>query len=148
MTRFLLPALMMLLASMAATANEVYRTVSSDGTVVYSDRPLSPDSQLVGVASQPTDPERVAAEAAARTETATSRRSTAPSDDAFAAALAAQQELRAEACRQAREAAEAYERAPRLYEQLPDGGRRFLSEEELVQARLNARQAVIDFCDD
>ena len=148
MTRFLLPALMILLASMAATANEVYRTVNSDGTIVYSDRPLSPASQLVSVASKPTDPERVAAEAEARTETATARRDAAPSDDAFATALAAQQELRAKACQQAREAAEAYERAPRLYEQLPDGGRRYLSEEELVQTRLNARQAVIDFCDD
>lgn len=148
MTRFLLPALMILLASMAATANEVYRTVNSDGTIVYSDRPLSPASQLVSLASKPTDPERVAAESQAWTETATASRDDAPSDDAFATALAAQQELRAEACQQAREAAEAYERAPRLYEELPDGGRRYLSEEELVQTRLNARQAVIDFCDD
>jgi hypothetical protein len=146
MTRFLLPALMILLASMAATANEVYRTVNSDGTIVYSDRPLSPSSQLVSVASRPADPEQVEVEAP--TETATARRDSAPPDDAFAAALAAQKELRAEACLQAREAAEAYERAPRLYEQLPDGGRRYLSEEELVQARLNARQAVIDFCDE
>jgi hypothetical protein len=148
MARFLLPALIIALASMAAAANEVYRTVDRDGTVIYSDRPLSPSSQLVGVVSQPTDPERVAAEAEARRTAEAARRQPAAEPDSLDAARAEQEELLAEACREARQAKEAYERAPRLYEELPDGGRRFLSDEELIQARQSARQAVIDFCDD
>ena len=148
MIRFLLPALVIALLATSANANDVYRTVQRDGTVVYSDRPLSPESVRVNVSSDPTDPERVAAEAAARQAADTERRSQAAEGDALAEGLAAQAELRAKACSDARKAYEAYEQAPRLYEPLPDGGRRYLSDEEIVRARESARQAVADFCDE
>jgi hypothetical protein len=144
MTRVLLIALVLALASTAAFANDVYRTVDRDGTVIYSDRPLSAASQLVTMAAQPADPP-----AAADPPRETAPRRESPREpESLAAAMEAQAELRAQACLEARQTAEAYERAPRLYEQLPDGGRRYLSNEELLQARANARQAVIDFCDD
>lgn len=148
MIRFLLPALVIALVAMSANASDVFRTVQKDGTVVYSDRPLSADSVLVNLSSDPTNPERVAAEAAALQSAEAERRSRAAEADPIAEGMAAQVELRAEACRQAREAFGAYERAPRLYESLPDGGRRYLSDEEVVQARESARQAVTDFCTD
>jgi hypothetical protein len=148
MIRLLLPALVIALVATSANANDVYRTVQKDGTFVYSDRPLSPESVRVNLSSNPTDPERVAAEAEARRAADAERRSQAAEGDPIAAGLAAQAELRAEACSEARKAYEAYERAPRLYESLPDGGRRYLSDEEVVRARESARQAVADFCDD
>jgi hypothetical protein len=148
MIRFLLPALVIALVAMSANANDVYRTIQNDGTVVYSDRPLSSESVRVNLSFDATDPERVAAEAAARSAADAERRSQADEANPIAAGVAAQAELRAEACREARTAYEAYERAPRLYESLPDGGRRYLSDEEVVQARESARQAVADFCDD
>lgn len=127
-----------------AVAEEIYRTVQGDGTVVYSDRPLSDSSVLVSVSARPADPGEnpvLAAEA---------DRQSGEDDDsgAMSAAIEEQKALRAEACREARAAMEAYERAPRLYEELPGGGRRYLSDEEIVRARQAARQAVVDFCDD
>lgn len=136
-------AITVLVAS-AASANEVYRTVSPDGTVTYSDRPLSSASVRVDVSSRPTDPAAVEAELAARREAQAARQST-PSED-LSEALAEQRAMREQACAEARQAAETYERAPRLYEELPGGGRRFLSDEELVRVREASRQAVIDFC--
>jgi hypothetical protein len=132
------------LAASAASANEVFRTVNPDGTVTYSDRPLSAASERVGITSQPTDPAAVEAELAARRQAERAGQG-APRDD-LSAALAEQRALREQACAEARQAAETYERAPRLYEELPGGGRRFLSEEEMAAARQAARQAVIDFC--
>ena len=148
MIRFLLPALVIALVATSANANDVYRTVQKDGTFVYSDRPLSPESVRVNLSSNPTDPERVAAEAEARRAAEAERRSQGAEANPSASGVAAQGELRAEACGEARKAYEAYEKAPRLYESLPDGGRRYLSDEEVVRARESARQAVADFCND
>lgn len=147
MIRFLLSALAMALLSVTATANDVYRTVDRDGTVIYSDRPLSANSRRVSVASRDTDPERVAAELEALQEEDAARRQRSAEPAGLAAARAEQEELKAAACREAREKAEAYERSPRVYEQMPDGSRRYLSDEDVARARLAARQAVTDFCD-
>lgn len=144
--RLLLSALLAAIIVTPALAQEVYRTVDERGVVHYTDRPLSDRSQLVKVEAKGTSQPRAAASAGP-----------APADDpqgdlveqdTVAAARTEQAALRAEACRQARTAVAAYERSPRLYETLPDGGRRYLSEEEMIAARAQARQAVIDFCDD
>lgn len=147
MIRFLLTALAMALVSVTATANDVYRTVDRDGTVIYSDRPLSSSSQRISLATQEADEERVAAEAEALREADAARRQRSAEPAGLAAARAEQEELKATACREAREKAQAYEHAPRVYEQMPDGSRRYLSDEEVARARLSARQAVTDFCD-
>ena len=123
-----------------AESEEVYRTVKSDGTVVYSDRPISQDSVLVEVKSQP---------GASTQRSATQPSGTRPAQNNgdMAAARAEQARLRAQACADARKALETYETSPKLYEQLPDGGRRYLSDEEVIEARMKARQAVADFCE-
>ena len=150
--RLLLPALVALLAATSVAANEVFRTVDERGVVVYSDRPLSARSERVAVESKPTDQARVAAQAAEQAAASSAadaqRRERSAADAQLTAGLAEQAERMAEVCRQAREASAAYERSPRLYEELPDGGRRYLSDEELVAARLAARQAVTDYCVD
>jgi hypothetical protein len=146
--RFLLLALAAALVTMPAAASDVFRTVDERGVVIYSDRPLSAASQRVNVDSQPTDPERVAAELDRLQRPDASGQVGADLSGQVGADLEEQRRMRDEACRQAREMAETYERAPRLYENLPDGGRRFLSDEEIVSARQQARQAVADFCTD
>ena len=142
----LLSALLLLaLATSLAYAQveDVYRTVKPDGTVIYSDRPISADSVLVKVQSQPTGEARAAAEAGAANTFAAQ-----PGEgEALAAAREEQARLRAAACEEARKMLATYENSPRLYEQLPDGGRRFLTDEETVQARVAARQAVADYCE-
>jgi hypothetical protein len=146
--RLLIATLALALSCTLAQAEEVYRTMQPDGTVVYSDRPLSPASVRLSTTYRHTDPEAVEAELQSLEQSAEERRgATSPADD-FAAARAEQRELRAQACEEARRAAAAYEGAPRLYEELSGGGRRYLTDEEIVQARLSARQAVADFCDD
>lgn len=146
MIRFLLPALVIAMAAMSAGAQEVYRTVNPDGTVVYSDRPLSERSQRVNVATRATDPERVAAEAETRREEAEERSQRSAEPAGLAAARAEQAEKMAEACRIAQQKAQAYEQAPRIFEEMPDGSRRYLSNEDVARERLAARQAVTDYC--
>ena len=145
--RYLLSAVLIAALALAtAQASEVYRTVDERGVVVYSDRPLGPHSERVNIATRSVDEEQAAQAAALQARQEERRRDTG--EGAIGEALEAQRALRAEACREAQQAAEAYERAPRLYEELPDGGRRYLSDEEIVEARRAARQAVEDFCDD
>ncbi|MGD9387436.1 MAG: DUF4124 domain-containing protein [Gammaproteobacteria bacterium] len=143
--RTLFITLLLTLAAVTAHAEDVYRTVQSDGTVVYSDRPLSSDSVKITLNTRLSEEARVAAEASAAAAAAAAQAGSG--DDDMAAALAEQQRLRAEACQKAREALALYERSPRLYETLPDGGRRYLSDEEIATARMEARRAVADFCE-
>lgn len=150
--RFLVPALLAALLVAPAAANDVYRTVDERGVVVYSDRPLSERSEPVRMEARSADRAQAAQQAEQPAEPSAdeqSSRSQREADQAMlAAARAEQAEIRAAACREARAALEVYETSPRLFETLSDGGRRFLSDEEVVQARVQARQAVADFCTD
>jgi hypothetical protein len=154
--RFLVPALLAALLVAPAAANDVYRTVDERGVVVYSDRPLSERSEAVRIegrsaSREPSGPQAAqpaAAPPAAPAGEQSSRRQREADQAMLAAARAEQGEIRAAACREARNALEVYETSPRLFETLPDGSRRFLSDEEMVQARVKARQAVANFCDD
>ncbi len=145
--RVLMAFLALGLACSVAQAEEVYRTVQPDGTVVFSDRPLSSASVRVSVSSRTSDPAAVEPEPTSA-ERSTVNRSASPPADALATAREEQRAMRAEACQKARQASEMYESHPRLYESLPDGGRRYLTDEEIVEARLSARQAVADLCND
>lgn len=147
--RMLLITLLLALAAFGVQAEEVYRTVQPDGTVVYSDRPISASSVRVQMRSQPGQQGQATAPAAsgqAGSASATGSRGAGNGAD-MAAARAEQARLKAEACAEARKALETYENSPRLFEQLPDGGRRYLSDEEVIEARQKARQAVANFCE-
>ena len=142
--RFLSIMLLAMLLATPALANEVYRTVDDRGVVVFSDRPLSSASVRVTVETKVPgagEPQSVASANPQGDEDAARERG-------LQAARAEQAEIRAEACRQARAAVATYETSPRLYESLPDGGRRYLSDEEMAAARQQARQAVADYCVD
>lgn len=145
--RFLSTLLLAALLAAPALANDVYRTVDDRGVVVYSDRPLSAASERVSVETKvPSGTPSAAPQAMA--SASPQRDEDAARERGLQAARAEQAEIKAEACRQARAAVATYETSPRLYESLPDGGRRYLSDEEMAAARQQARQAVADYCVD
>jgi len=100
---------------------------------------------------EPTDPQRVAreqmreqyeenqAEAAA-----TEQAETAAEEATRRAEEARTRDLQ---CNAARERYKVYTTAPRLYETLPGGERRYLTDDELTAARVQAKADVEQWCD-
>lgn len=144
--KFILPAMMsLLLLAGAAAAEDVFVTYK-DGQPVYTDRPISPESRPVNLRTSPDNPDAVAAEQASAEEWEETRRRRA-ADEALVAGLSEEEAAeRIARCEQARQRAETYNTAQRLYEDLPDGGRRYLSDEELTQARDESRQDIVRYC--
>ena len=55
-------------------------------------------------------------------------------------------QVRSELCKKAQERYKTYVESRRLFRQLPDGRREYLSDEDLMKARIEARQAVDEYC--
>jgi hypothetical protein len=146
MKRFLTPLISCLLLVGSAAASDVYVTYDERGRPIYSDRPLSADSRALDVRSAPTDPALVAAEQEALQEREAESQRRAEEAALLAGLSGDEAARRLEQCRRARETAATYETAQRLYEALPDGGRRYLSDEELDQAREKAQQDIARYC--
>lgn len=127
--RLLILALLMCGTAAAQTA-AMYRTISSDGTVTFSDVPLSDDSELISVlvrsgiaAGAATDPEADQADAA----------------ESVAAQMA-------ENCTRAQEQQRSLANSTRLYRVLPSGERQFLTDDEIAEAREKAAADVTQWC--
>lgn len=147
----LLLAVLLSVAGIARAEKEVFRWVDENGVVYFSDRPLDPRAQPTGVFYEPTDPQRVAreqmreqyeenqAEAAA-----TEQAETAAEEATRRAEEARTRDLQ---CNAARERYKVYTTAPRLYETLPGGERRYLTDDELTAARVQAKADVEQWCD-
>jgi hypothetical protein len=136
------------IAACSALGAEVYRSIDENGIVVYSDRPEGDNTERVFVATRRGTPPPAPA----------SRRSqTAPADEAAApevlngeiprgpseAEMAAE---RAEKCTIARERSERYRISHRLFRNLPNGEREYLSDAEIDQARAKAEADVANWC--
>jgi hypothetical protein len=134
--------------SLGAWAEEVYRSVDDAGFVVYSDRPRGTDGEqrfevATFVAPKPDEP----AEAPPGANTVgrpasplVAEMPRAPTPEEVAAD-------RARNCEAAREKSETYNSARRLYRNLPDGEREYLSSEEIDAARAAAEADVDAWCD-
>jgi hypothetical protein len=145
--KLILATLCCLLTGLAATAAEqVFVTYDSQGRPIYSDRPLSPQSKPLDIRTRPTDPEQVAAVEAELAAAEAQRRQRAADEQLVAGLSEDEAARRLEQCNRAREQAATYSTAQRLYEDLADGGRRYLTDEELERARESSRQAVIRHC--
>lgn len=153
--KFLLFLTLAAVAGQAAAEKEVFRWVDENGTVHYSDRPMDPRAQSTGITFQPTDQARLRenelrqweqdqkAEADQR-----DAEQQQPAEDAMEANRKAQEErIRQLECNAARERFETYTTAPRLYESLPGGERRYLTDDELDAARAQAESDVESWCD-
>ena len=129
---------------------DVYRYVDAQGQVQYTDRPQTLPAERLDIESRRTDivqlNERIAAQKA-QTEAADEARSAAQSqaaDTREGAELSAKD--KAERCAQARERFDKYTASHRLYEDLGDGQRRYLSDAEIDAARDGARRAMQELC--
>ncbi|MGB5211140.1 MAG: DUF4124 domain-containing protein [Gammaproteobacteria bacterium] len=130
---------------------EVYRWVDSQGVVHFSDVPTDPGAEPTGVTTQGTDPQKVAARQQQLAEQYQADEQLAAVNAADQADARRQQEMAAKqrqiGCAAARKRLDTYTTAPRLYEKEPDGGRRYLTADEIDQARASAMDDVTSWCD-
>ncbi|MGI9329154.1 MAG: DUF4124 domain-containing protein [Gammaproteobacteria bacterium] len=149
---FLLVALSLTALTAGAQDFNVYRWVDDDGVPQYTDRPPSTEEvTATGVRSRRTDPEAVTARAEQvaerNSQQAETRQQAADEAPGSAAERAQTLEERRANCASARERAETYNTAQRLYRPLPDGGREYLTDQELDNARNSADQDISAWCD-
>jgi hypothetical protein len=134
----------------ASADTEIFRWVDSDGVVHFSDRPGSSGAIVVGQ-SRSTDPARVREEELRNWEEMQKEQKARNTQEAVAAydtrQAAENKRVRQIKCARAREMSEVYSDAHRLYESLPNGERRYLSDDELSEARESAMKGVEESCD-
>ena len=151
--RALSTTLLLALLGTTAHAADVYRSTAPDGTVVYSDRPESADSQFVYSASpraQRTQPgSAAAASRPGSTGAAGSLPPQAPaiptqSDGPTSAQLKAERQKN---CEIARETEQRYALSRRLFRTNAVGEREYLDDAAVAEARSKAAADVKDWCD-
>jgi hypothetical protein len=135
-----------------AFADEVYVSVGEDGQIVYSDRPTGSDQEeIIQIRSGGQASAAQPAAAAAGTSAAQPARPTA--GESLVAELpraSTPEELaadRARNCEVARQKNDTYSTAHRLYRELADGEREYLTADELTAAKTHAEADVAAWCD-
>lgn len=129
---------------------DVYKYTDEKGNIHYTDKPATLPAERLNVQSQKTDvvalqarqaeeQQRMNAAAQARQQSAAEQ-----ADQRNAAELTAT--AKAEQCKKARERYDSYMNSQRLYEQQPDGERRYLSDAELDAARASAKASMDVLC--
>lgn len=124
--RFLIFALLLCGTAAAQTA-AMYRTVSADGTVTFSDLPLSEQSEMITVLVR----------------SGATRNAAADTQSEDSESIASQM---AENCTRAQEQQRSIASSTRLYRVLPSGERQFLTDEEIAAAREKAAADVAQWC--
>jgi catalase len=148
-----IPLVALILVCTTAVAQEfsVYTWVDDKGVPHYTDRPPnSAEATRTGIRSQRTDPNAVMARTEQRSEQfAAQNEARDKAGEAADEATAARQETVAERkanCEQAQDRAQKYDTARRLYRPMADGGREYLTDQELSDARAAANDAVNTWC--
>lgn len=150
MLRTILVTIMLAGLATTAVAETVYKWVDAKSQVHYTDRPpTQPDARLLAVLERERN---FLAEDEGQSDDSTSPSppASAPDEPATSGTVAGVQrdvdQARSEQCKQAQERYKTYVESRRLYRQTADGKREYLSDEELMKARIDARQAVDDYC--
>lgn len=148
------PLMILALTASALAAGQagadVYKYRDSNGNVLYTDKPSTLPAERLDVPSQRTDIVAVQARQEAEqkrmqeADRARERTSAQRAGQQDAAQLTAQD--KAERCTKARERYDTYMNSQKLYEQQPDGERRYLSSEELDAARASAKASMEVMC--
>lgn len=153
--KIVLGLVMVGLAAVAA-AETVYKWVDSRGQIYYTDLPpRQADAKILGIFHEETGivgEEEEEGEDAADGETpatppATESASPGDSSDVAATVQADVANARFKQCREAQARYKQYIESHRLFRQLPDGKRQYLTDQETTEARVRAKQAVDDYCD-
>lgn len=150
MLRAIVCALSAGLVVASAAHADVFKYVDENGNVMYTDRPSLLPAERLNIRSQRTD----VVELDERTEQenqATAQRNQArqqSSQNASAQRKDAEQNAasKAELCAKARQDYLARMNAQRLYEEQPNGERRYLTSEEIDATRATAKKAMDDLC--
>jgi hypothetical protein len=146
---YILALTIMVAGAVHAADTEIFRWVDRDGTVHYSDRPETPDAKVVGHSRQ-TDPATIREQQLRNWEEQKNAQEARDQEQAVAAYDAERdaenERVREIRCQRAREMAEVYSTAHQLYETLPNGERRYLTDDELTEARESAAKNISESC--
>ncbi len=148
-TLFILTAAVATFAAGPVVA-DVYKFKDEQGNVLYTDKPSTLPAERLNIQSQKTD--TVAMQARAQDEMkrlqdadkATTQQAANQNKEQQASQQSATQQ--AEQCTKARQRYDNYMSSQRLYEQTPDGQRRYLGDEELTSARASAKASMEAMC--
>lgn len=149
MREFVLLAAVVATAGTAA-AGEIYVTRDAKGNPVYTDTPQSIPAEKLNVRSSSTDPDEVRARYSEQMKRYTAedrdeaQTAAATAESRKAAALSA--EDRAKRCTEARQRYDAVMQSHRIFEQSPDGERRYLESAEIDAVRADAKKVMDEFC--
>jgi hypothetical protein len=143
--------LMLALVSTSLWAGEVYRSFAPDGTVIYSDVPSGTNAEPIYIAAPqpPSQTPRTDSTVAANQPGTSPSSGQAVAPGAAKPAAPTPEELakeRAENCRIARDRAQRYSVAHRLYRTLPSGEREYLTDAEIDKAKAQAAADVGRWC--
>ncbi len=140
-------ALTFAIPTAAHADREVFRSVDSDGNVVFSDTPQNEDANRIVVRTSPTRP---LSESAARASVAPQNGAEEEQDDEESATVqqeaAEMEQLRAQNCERATSNLNKLQTARRVYDPLPNGERRYLNDDELEQRKVQARADIQRWC--
>ena len=148
-TLFILTAAAATLAA-GPVAADVYKFKDDHGNVLYTDKPSTLPAERLNIQSQKTDTVAVQArqqEEMKRLQDAdkvTQQAAAQNKDQQQASQLTATQ--KADQCAKAKQRYDSYVNSQRLYEQTPDGQRRYLSDAELTAARASAKASMDVMC--
>jgi len=139
-----------LLASMAASASNIYKYTDENGTVHYVDRPTgAPTEERVAIVTRPTDRGAVQSRIESRlnrqldADEARQARDEERKSEADQRAEAAQ---RAKRCEEYRSRLESYVQARRLYREDENGERVYLDDSQRNEARQKLEELVAETC--
>jgi len=135
----------------AAHAAEVYKYKDDKGNTLYTDKPQTLPAERLNVQSKRSDTTAASAPSAndelkrmQDADAARKQEAAQKTDEKQAAQSAAKDKM--ERCTKARDKYENYVTARKLYEEQPGGQRRYLSSEELDQAREAAKANMDIWC--
>ncbi|MBM5810585.1 MAG: DUF4124 domain-containing protein [Gammaproteobacteria bacterium] len=153
MLRTVLAGLLIAGLAAGAAAETIYKWSDARGQIYYTDLPpRQPDATVLAVYENEVildeNGEVVADSGEPPAEPpATTTSGPPPVPAATASAMQADlQETRTRLCKEAQERYRLYLESQRLYRTTPDGERQYLTDDELNEARLRARQAVDEYC--
>jgi len=129
---------------------DVFKFVDEKGQVQYTDRPQKLPAERLNIISQRTDlvelEQREDAESKAMAEREKARQKNQKAGDEQKKTAATNESSKAEACAKAREDYRVRTTNWRLFEEQPDGQRRYLDGPEVDAARDQAKKAMDELC--
>lgn len=134
----------------APAVADVYKFTDEKGNVLYTDKPSTLPAERLNIKSQKTDvvalEERQAVERQRMQESEDARNQTLAQRRSQQQASQLSAKDKADHCAKARERYDTYMNSQKLYEELPNGERRYLTSEELDAARASAKATMDVMC--